>query len=89
MSNPFEYRDIMKASMRFNETRTVAQVQAEHEKHRNERAASRPSRSGGKTVQKRGAKRGPPSLATPTQSQLAALESLRQRALAAREAQSK
>lgn len=29
MSNPFDYRDIMKAHMRYNETRTVDEVIAE------------------------------------------------------------
>jgi len=30
MTNPFDFRDIMKASFRYNEERTVEQVIAEH-----------------------------------------------------------
>lgn len=87
MSNPFEYRDIMKASMKFNETRTVEQVQAEHEKRRAERTPTPRARNG--RTPARPVKRGAPQLAAPSKSQLDALESLRQRALALREAQNK
>lgn len=35
MGNPFEFREIMKASFHFNETRTVDEVIAEQEANRN------------------------------------------------------
>lgn len=37
MGNPFEYRDIMKASFHFNETRTVDEVLAEQEANRKDK----------------------------------------------------
>jgi predicted phage gp36 major capsid-like protein len=39
MSNPWEYREVMKAHMRFGEERTVEQVLAE-QKRRHEQAAA-------------------------------------------------
>lgn len=58
MSNPWEYREIMKAAMRFNETRTVEEVMAVHEARRKEQEAKaereRKGAKGGRDMTKAG-----------------------------------
>lgn len=43
MSNPFDYREIMKAHMQYNETRTVDQVLADQKAREEANDPSRPS----------------------------------------------
>jgi hypothetical protein len=50
MSNPFEFRELMKAQMRFGEERTVDQVLAEHNaRHQQRRPTSEGRKRGGPT----------------------------------------
>lgn len=43
MGNPFEFREIMKASFHFNETRSVDEVVAEHEANHKNRNKKTPN----------------------------------------------
>lgn len=73
MANPFEFREVMRAAFRVNETRTVEQVTAEHERrHKDQSDAMVKARKlmGAKETQARE----PPPLAAPPPS--AAMEEL-------------
>lgn len=50
MSNPYEYRELMRAQFRYGEERTVDQVLADHKRrHDDQQRAARDKSKGGRT----------------------------------------
>lgn len=47
MSNPFEYRELMRAQFRYDEARSVDQILAEHKKRRDDQARESKRKSKG------------------------------------------
>ena len=70
MSNPWEYREIMRAQFRINETRSVDEVLAEHKRRHAE--ANQDKKSKGRTF----AQTGPPPSSTPQESEIAKARAL-------------